>query len=328
MFTSSASKLDIEKFQKVRALMNEGATEGERKAARAAATRIARAAGMTLLDACVAMDNAPKPQPTVNIFEGFGDWMEQREPGYKARMAAEKEQRERERRARCRELLKEYGSEEAVFAETDIERRLRERLEPLADRKNYWESAETYINGYAGWTRREPTPPLLAALREAHPFPDTIEAVWQELQHWRALAEARIAFFPDYDMPVWVRAREAGLHSMMDTKPAPTIEGIRTRLAWLEHVNNLGYSRDVHEDAKLIAALTADFESVAASGIGRTPAQSGHAQPGRRTNADKRAEVLSILDASPDLTDREIARRAGVSPQTVNTWRKKRRVQI
>ena len=47
------------------------------------------------------------------------------------------------------------------------------------------------------------------------------------------------------------------------------------------------------------------------------------AQSGRRTNADKRADVLSMLDAHPDLSDREIARRVGVSPQTVNTWRKK-----
>ncbi|WP_394077672.1 KilA-N domain-containing protein [Xanthobacter albus] len=38
-----------------------------------------------------------------------------------------------------------------------------------------------------------------------------------------------------------------------------------------------------------------------------------------RTNADKRAEVLSMLDAHPEFSDREIARRAGISPQTVNT---------
>lgn len=46
----------------------------------------------------------------------------------------------------------------------------------------------------------------------------------------------------------------------------------------------------------------------------------------RRTNAQKRTDVLSMLDASPHLSDREIARRVGVSPQTVNTWRRKIRV--
>lgn len=33
------------------------------------------------------------------------------------------------------------------------------------------------------------------------------------------------------------------------------------------------------------------------------------------------AQAVSMLDASPELADREIARRTGVSPQTVNNWR-------
>lgn len=41
-----------------------------------------------------------------------------------------------------------------------------------------------------------------------------------------------------------------------------------------------------------------------------------------RANAEKRADVLAILAAHPELSDREIARRAGVSPQTVNTHRR------
>uniref|UniRef100_UPI003D232D32 winged helix-turn-helix domain-containing protein n=1 Tax=Roseixanthobacter psychrophilus TaxID=3119917 RepID=UPI003D232D32 len=48
-------------------------------------------------------------------------------------------------------------------------------------------------------------------------------------------------------------------------------------------------------------------------------------QFGRRTNADKRADVLHMLDERPELSDRDIARRVGVSPQTVNTWRRKKR---
>lgn len=37
--------------------------------------------------------------------------------------------------------------------------------------------------------------------------------------------------------------------------------------------------------------------------------------------------VLSMLDAHPELSDREIARRLSVSSQTVNTWRKKVRAK-
>lgn len=35
------------------------------------------------------------------------------------------------------------------------------------------------------------------------------------------------------------------------------------------------------------------------------------------------ADVLSMLDTHPELSEREIARRVGVSPQTVSTWRRK-----
>lgn len=63
------------------------------------------------------------------------------------------------------------------------------------------------------------------------------------------------------------------------------------------------------------------------------PVQSGRAEgysqsehPVRRTNADKRRDVLALLDADDPgiapLTDREIARRAGVSPTTVGTIRR------
>lgn len=43
------------------------------------------------------------------------------------------------------------------------------------------------------------------------------------------------------------------------------------------------------------------------------------------TASDRRNAVLSILDRKPELSDREIARRIGVSPQTVGNWRKNRK---
>lgn len=65
------------------------------------------------------------------------------------------------------------------------------------------------------------------------------------------------------------------------------------------------------------------------------PVQSGQAQaypqsgyPSRRTNADKRRDVIALLNAEDPgiapLTDREIARRVGVSPTTVGTIRRAR----
>lgn len=66
---------------------------------------------------------------------------------------------------------------------------------------------------------------------------------------------------------------------------------------------------------------------------GSSAVQSGQAEgyaqsasPIRRTKADKRRDVLALLDVEKSdnapLTDREIARRAGVSPTTVGTIRR------
>ncbi|GHE81544.1 hypothetical protein GCM10019059_44340 [Camelimonas fluminis] len=43
------------------------------------------------------------------------------------------------------------------------------------------------------------------------------------------------------------------------------------------------------------------------------------------SNADKRRDVLAMMEARPELSDREISRRCGVSPQTVSNWRAKTR---
>ncbi|MGU3399171.1 helix-turn-helix domain-containing protein [Brucellaceae bacterium D45D] len=312
------TNLDIEKFRKVHALVSGGATDGERKAAKARAEAIAKASGMTFAQAVSKMD-APKLEP-VNFFTGFDDWMEEREPGYKAKEAAARADRETARQKRCRELLKEFGSEDAVFAETEQELLLRVTLEPLADRSEYTNSTETYIRGYAGWTCRQPTPELMEALERAYPFPSDVLGVWAEYQEWQRLDSARCAFDPMYEEPIWVRAREAALEHLLDTMPTATFAGYRIRLLWLEHLNDREFSRDVHEDADLIARLRTDFETLATVAMQSEPADG---QMMRRTNAEKRAAVLSMLDAEPELSDREISRRVGVSPQTVSNWRKR-----
>ncbi|CAH1653399.1 hypothetical protein CHELA1G11_13707 [Hyphomicrobiales bacterium] len=46
-------------------------------------------------------------------------------------------------------------------------------------------------------------------------------------------------------------------------------------------------------------------------------------RPRERNTAEKQADVRRMLMDNPDLSDREIARRVHVSPQTVNNWRKK-----
>lgn len=338
--TGATQTLDAEKFAKVRVMMDRGATEGERAAARTRAEAMAKRAGMTLKQAMSKMDrkakaDAPKPQQQSggdwasafrDAFRDAEDEMERKHPGWKAQKAQEKSEREYQRAKRRADAIDRYGSEEAVWAESERERRLRVTLEPLADRQKYMNSPKTYINGYAGWTCREPTPPLWKALGEAYPFPDNLAGVWQELQEWRRLTDDRCAFFPDHDSEIWIRAREAGLEYLMETMPARTWEETQSRMDWVDHITEQDSYRDLAEDRRLFAAVRADFammkaqQEAAASAPPPPP-------PMRRTNADKRRDVLSMMEAQPELSDREISRRCGVSPQTVSNWRAKSRTQ-
>lgn len=319
----TASNLDIERFRKVYALVTGGATEGERAAAKARASKIAAKVGLSLHDAASKLDT-PKPKPT-SFFEGWDDWMEEKEPGYKAREAKARAEREKQRTEKQKELLKVYGSESAIFAETDQERFLRVTLEPLADRSEYHNCSDTYISGYAGWTCRKPTPPLWSAIKRAFTLPSDVQGAWSEYQHWQQLGDARYTFDAMHETPIWVRAREAALEHLMDTLPARNADDFRTRLIWLEHLNGREYSRDIQEDSALIATMRTDFDALSRT-IGKTAsAEHGvdlHHQH-RRTNAEKRAAVMSMLDTQPELSDREISRRLGVSPQTVGNWRRR-----
>lgn len=323
----AASNLDIEKFRKVYALVTGGATDGERAAAKARASKIADRAGMTLSEAASKLDTPKKPK-SANFFEGFDDRMEAKYPGWKAREAAARAERENERLRKCRELLKEFGSEDAIFAATEQEHLLRAMLEPLADRSEYSNSTDTYISGYAGWICREPTPKLWEALELAYALPPNAQGAWAEHERWRHLTDARYVFDTMYETPIWVRAREAALEHLLDTLPARNADDFGARLLWLEELNGREYSRDVHEDAALISTMRADFNALSSAGNLFTTSAPDAPLPetvktGRRTNADKRAAVLSMLDTNPEFSDREISRRTGVSPQTVGNWRRR-----
>lgn len=320
--------IDVEKYRKVRALAEQSPNAGERVAASSKLDILAKKAGLTRKAAdrqASKVDSKPQSfdKPAANPFANFDDLMEEKEPGYKAEKAARMAESERARLARCKVLLEEFGSEAAVFAETKREAMLRTTLEPLADRRRYFNVPETYICGYAGWISGTPPAVLMAALERAYPFPRTIEEAWAELCQWRYLTEARIAFFPDHDSAVWVHAREAALELLMDMMPASNVDGFLVRLEWLEHLNQRGFSRDVKKAADLIAAMRRDFD-VLVSSFQRTDEDRGCEVPQpRETTSSRRAAVMSILDTEPGLSDREIARRVGVSPQTVGNIRRR-----
>jgi hypothetical protein len=120
-----------------------------------------------------------------DIFAGFDDWMEAKEPGYKARRALERERKERDRRDRAAALIARYGSVEAVLAPCERE------AAPIAALAAW---RETCAPPYERWTRTLagvadyllPLPPQVdAALRAAISLPATIGEARVEFDHWR-----------------------------------------------------------------------------------------------------------------------------------------------
>lgn len=333
-----ASTLDMEKLRKVRALMDGGKTEGERQAARLKAEAIAARAGLTLKAALSRLDatvkqTAGNPFATKNPFQDFGDWMEAKEPGWKAREAQRRAEKEAARQARCRALLAEYGSEDAVFAPTATEAALREALAHLEEPGNtLWVYRDfRYIEG--------PTPEMWAAMRGAGLVPATLPEAWGAYEAHEARTDARCAFAPDYTPWQWEEAWRSALEWLLNHLRTPTAEGIAARLSWLEHRANQDMAPDPEQERVLIASLRADFTAFAASKI----VPSADAQPAPSTTAaapkvgrnrqastatsataQRRAAVLDLLATAPGLPDREIARRVGCSPQTVGNIRRRR----
>ncbi|WP_323715654.1 hypothetical protein [Paracoccus aminovorans] len=258
---ATAPKLDTTKLRKLRALIDRGATAGERKAARAQATLVAAKAGLTLAKALAQLDAPVQPQPG-NFFAGFDDWMEEREPGYKAREAARRAEEEALRQARCRELLAVYGSEDAVFAPTEPEAAIRDALAHL-------EEPDNTLWGYRGFKFRDgPTSEMWEAMRSTGHVPATLPDAWAAYQAQEARSDDRIAFDPDYTPWQWEEAWRSALEHLLDNLRTPTAAGIAARLEWMDFLASRDFTRGIDEDKALIAALREDFAAFAAT---RTP---------------------------------------------------------
>ncbi|WP_312531163.1 helix-turn-helix domain-containing protein [Paracoccus sp. (in: a-proteobacteria)] len=270
---------------------------------------------MTLAAALSILDAAPNPQAsnpftTTNPFQDFGDWMEAKEPGWKAREAARRSEQEAKRQARCKELLALYGSEEAVFEPTPLEAALRDALAPF-------EEPSGTLWGYRDFKFCDgPNPQMWEAIRAAVLVPDTVQGAWAAYRDQEERTRHRIAFCPDHDPNPWESAWCSALEHLLDNLRTPSAEGVAARIEWLDFLANREFSRGIEEDKALIAALRDDFAAFTAS------VQSGHA-----TIADRRAAVLDLLRAGQGLSDREIARRVGVSPQTVGNIRKRQNME-
>jgi hypothetical protein len=327
MTAHTQSKLDIQKFRKVHALVTGGATDGERKAARARAEAMAKASGLTFTQAASKLD-VTKPEP-VNFFAGFADWMEEKEPGYKARCAREDAERQARYAARRAEILKEFGTVKAFFDPTPLEKLILKAGAPfVTKRSSYIDVCGTrrrYAKEFAGvsgnfFLLKDVAQEAIAAVKSAYPFPETIVEAFEELKAWDKLNRDRAHFYEHheyyFDLPIELRVEL--LRDVMRNQPVTSWDDLAARL----HYKSYAWQQEQIDEKDFEdpewARLFSDFR------ILREQAEAGHSssvQGGRRTNADKRAAVLSLLKTNPELSDRAISRRVGVSPQTVSNWR-------
>lgn len=166
-------------------MMQESAHKGEREAARVRLEEFARRAGLTLKQA-IAHHGRPTPEPQpVNIFAGFDDWMEEKEPGWKAKKAAEKAERAAAWRRLKADLIAEAGSVEAVVAPCEREMIL------LAAVKQWRKTSPRphqrwtkTLDGWNDWDFSKAPPHVLAAVRAATPMPSSFYAAKAELDYW------------------------------------------------------------------------------------------------------------------------------------------------
>lgn len=322
----AVSNLDIAKFAKVNALMKGGATEGERIAAKARATAMAKAAGLSLDQAMSKLDSAPPV--TVNFFAGFDDWMEERQPGYKAEEAAKRSRRNARNDERRAEILKLYGSEAALFARNTQEAALDQAIHPLAEWA-YWTDSDGWQHRYAskldgikpaygGWSVEDISPAIRTAVIGAYPWPSTLDAALREVQAWDRLRLDRGLFCDagEYTHFSEVECRiELLEHELESARPAASWQDVLTRFAWKRYREERQWIDPTKISDPFLERLEADITAMINAG------NSGNDQP--RTAKDRRRSVLAMLTDHPELPDREIARRCGVSPTTVGSLRRK-----
>lgn len=315
----TASNLDIERFRKVYALVTGGATEGERAAAKARASKIAAKAGMSLSDAVSKLD-APMQQPQPkNIFEDFFNSPE---------MKAQRSDRQRKDAVKRELVLEEYGSIKSVFNPTPWEQALRAAIEPFSVIMQYAcvsgvdRKYTAFMDGEQAGIMLRGTERAKSAIASAFPMPTTIQAAMDEIKAWNKQRWDRALFFEHYEQDPEVYVRQRLVEDFIESAPVQSWNDLEARFAWKEYEFESQWIEPTERDDPFMDRIEADFIILRDLYENSNP-QAATVQTGHRTNADKRAAVMSMLDAQPELSDREISRRLGVSPQTVGNWRRR-----
>lgn len=327
--------IDRSRFQKVWKLAQESPSAGERAAAQSRAEAMLTASGLTLADAPSVLAK-PEPSRPPNIFDGFDDWMEQREPGHKARKKAKRAERERVDGIERVEVIARYGgTEETVLAWTARELVLRDAVLAWCtfsgdpDNSRYVHK----IDGVGQTIYSNIPERVVAALSAALPLPRTVTEAKVELDSWERRDRDLGLIYGNtgdtqLDLPSGFR-KEIVQNLFEEKLRAADLAEVLLRQRYY-------CARDFAQE-EIEHAILADLEALAAAQAaqnGRDPShehqcagsvQNGHQQAPPLTATARRATVLAMLSdpAMAAMSDREIARRVRVSASTVGNIRRR-----
>jgi len=331
--------LNLEKLRKVAAMMDSPA-EGERAAAMERTRAMLSAAGKSFRDLPDLLGSKPAPATTrtpssagdgdgeVFTFD-FGEAMEAKHPGWKAERAREQVEKACKRAAYLKSVIAKYGTKKAAQADDERQRAVERAAAPMLRKvmKKYGNGTfETMtLDGWSGFIMDGPVPEhVAAAIKSALPFPRTIPEAKREYDYWRERsAELEVLYgdmLRDEYLSLACGVRHDLVRKALETElRAASLDDVRIRQ---RHLVDSEWS-----DEKIEAAVMADLDHLAGQPPSQaTPVQNGHLP----TASARRAEVIRLLSTldTKDLSDREIARRVGVSPQTVGNLRRRITVAV
>lgn len=186
--------------------------------------------------------------------------------------------------------------------------------------------------GLTGWGHnypKETQAQFRKLMGQAIPLPIDLCGLVAEWEAWEALRTRRYVYDPEYEDFHAVQARIDILEKLISSTPVQNWDAMDVRMKWMRDALNRDRWRSREDDIAEVERLAADlaFLRCCYSNADAQPVQNGQpcdsVQNGRTTNAEKAEAVKSLLTSNPELSDRAIARKAGVSPQTVNNWRRK-----
>ncbi|CAA2161166.1 hypothetical protein MBRA_06326 [Methylobacterium brachiatum] len=200
-------------------------------------------------------------------------------------------------------VIARYGSEAAALAPCDRERALREGTWSLVMPGD--PETGPSLSGWRDGPVSTMPPEVRREVSAAIPRPATLAEAETEAAYWRERAETRTALDAP-PLPVWVRAWLAVLNGLTGHLSAPA------------PLPAPAAPPEPPEPAPTAAEADTAEDELPDSGSDQDPA--GDAEPvqsgqPKRTREENRAAVRALLGQG--LTDREIARRVGVSPSTV-----------